>query len=69
VQIAAIRRLTGAQRVELAVRMSEDARAITAAGIRARHPGWSDVRVRRELLVRIYGTELVTRAWGPLGDE
>ena len=57
--------MSGEQRVELMVRMSEDARDITAAGIRMSHGDWSEKRVRRALLIRIYGADLVERAWGP----
>lgn len=53
-----------AERVVTAMRMSDDARAITEAGIRSRHRDWSDAQVRRELLSRIYGRDLVDRAWG-----
>lgn len=62
------RRLTGPERVRLAVEMSDDAREIAAAGVRHRHPDWSQERVRREVLIRIYGAELVDRAWGPVAD-
>lgn len=47
----------------MAVSMSEEAREITRAGIRFRHPDWDDAQVRRALLVRLYGAELVARAW------
>ncbi len=63
VQLDVIRRMTPDERVGAAVRMSEDARSIAVSGIRSRHPEWSEERVRRELLVRIYGEDLVERAW------
>jgi len=53
------------RRLEIAVQMSDDARDICVAGIRALHPAWTEGQVRRALLVRIYGAELVERAWGP----
>jgi len=65
IQLDVIRRMSGADRVRHAVTMSEEAREISVAGIRARHPGWSDRRVRRALLELMYGAELVARAWGP----
>ncbi len=52
------------KRVLVAAQMSEDARAVAAAGIRALHRAWPDAQVRRSLLVRIYGADLVERAWG-----
>jgi hypothetical protein len=36
-QLRCYRRVSGAQRVETAARLSEDVRAVTMAGIRARH--------------------------------
>lgn len=64
-QVAALRRMTPAERVRLAAVMSEESREITRAGIRARRPDWSEARVQRELLVRLYGADLVERAFGP----
>jgi len=36
-QLRCYRRMSGAQRVETAARLAEDVRAVTMAGIRARH--------------------------------
>jgi hypothetical protein len=49
VQLAAYRRMTPAQRAEIAVQMSEEARAVTEAGVRNRHPGWTAEQVRAEV--------------------
>jgi hypothetical protein len=38
--------------------MSEEARAISAAGIRHRHPDWTDEQVHEALLVLLVGGEL-----------
>lgn len=43
--------------------MSEEAREISLAGIRARKPHLSAEEARRELLVAIYGSEIVDGAW------
>ena len=69
IQQAVWRRMSPSERVDLAVAMSEDVREIASAGIRLRHPDWSDDRVRRALLERLYGTELVARAWGPAPEQ
>jgi len=61
--------MSPSERVDLAVAMSEDVRAIVSAGIRSRHPDWSDERVRHALIERLYGTELVARAWGPAPEQ
>ena len=65
VQLAVLRRKGRAERVRIAAAMSEEARELTMIGIRARHPAWTEEQVRRELLTRLYGAELVERAWGP----
>jgi hypothetical protein len=57
--------MTPGERVRAAFEMSEAAREITRSGIRARHPAWSRERVQYELLLRLYGADLVARAWGP----
>jgi hypothetical protein len=56
-QLEAYRRMTPQQRVELAFQMSEDLRAISLAGIRARHPELDEAAVAEEL-VRILHPEL-----------
>lgn len=67
-QIAIYQRMGPVRRVELAVAMSEDARAVALAGIRARHPGSPEAQALRELHRRILGEDLAARAW-PAGDE
>ncbi len=62
-QTAYYRRLTPSARVELARQMSEDARAITAAGIQHRHPEYSAEQVRHALLRLLLGDDLFHRAW------
>jgi hypothetical protein len=42
-----LRRMTPAQRLEKALELGELAREIHLAGMRARHPGLSDDKVRR----------------------
>lgn len=58
VQIEALRRLDGPTRLQMALRMSDDSREITLAGIRHRHPDWTDAEVHRELLRLLLGREL-----------
>jgi hypothetical protein len=57
-QMKVLRRLSGLERLELACRMSDDTRSVTLAGIRHRHPDWTDDALRRELLRRMLGAEL-----------
>ena len=60
-QLAIFRRMTGAERVAMAFEMSDSARALTEAGIRHRHPRWTDEQVRDELLARLLGRDLSTK--------
>lgn len=41
---------TGSERLRLAAELSDAARALAAAGIRERHPDWSDREVLLELV-------------------
>lgn len=50
--------MTGAERVALAFEMAEEAKAIAVAGIRARHPDWTDAEVGVEWLRLLHGDEI-----------
>ncbi|HEX8273073.1 MAG TPA: hypothetical protein VF615_10575 [Longimicrobiaceae bacterium] len=50
------RRMTGAERLRLAVEMSIAARELTLARLRAQHPEWSDRELKRELLRYAFGS-------------
>lgn len=69
VQRDILSRMTGPERVAMAAEMSESARALTAAGIRHRHPDWSEEQVHRALLTRLLGRRLANevRRSGPVG--
>jgi hypothetical protein len=60
VQVEALRRLDGSTRLEMALRMSDDSRAVTLAGIHHRHPDWTDDQVHRELLRLLLGRSMAT---------
>jgi hypothetical protein len=64
VHIAALRRLGAAARVELALRMSSEARRISVEGIRSRDPGVSEPEARLRMLRRVLGEELHAAAYG-----
>lgn len=53
-----IRGIGGPARLEMAFQMSDDSRAMTEAGIRHRHPDWSDERVHEALLALMLGEDL-----------
>ena len=58
VQLAIFRRMTGPERVAMAFEMSDAARGLAEAGIRHRHPDWSDERVQEALATQLLGPEL-----------
>ena len=62
-QAEVYRRLEAGARVRLALEMSEAARELTRAGIRARHPEYSDLEVEQALRRLILGDELYLKAW------
>lgn len=49
------RRFQPAERLEMAIEMSEFARDLTRAGLRSRHPELTPLEIERELTRRIYG--------------
>lgn len=61
-QYEVYRRMTPEKRVEVAVQMSEDARRITAAGLRARHPELSEVALDKRMLRVVLGDVLYAKA-------
>jgi hypothetical protein len=63
VQVRLYRSMTGAQRSELALRMSDDVRQIAAEGIRQRHPEYNDADVQRALVALLYGREIARGLW------
>jgi len=64
VQLAILRRLDGPTRLEMACRMSDEARAISHAGIRHRHPEWSEEQVHAALLELLLGSDLANEVIG-----
>lgn len=70
VQIAILRRMGPVKRLERALEMSDEARRITADGIRSRHPGYNEQQVRHALFRLTLGDKLFRAAWphAPLLD-
>jgi Rv0078B-related antitoxin len=52
-QIAALRAMTGQERLRLAQQLYWSARKMKTAGVRAQHPDWSDAQIEAEV-VRIF---------------
>lgn len=64
-QIAAYRRMSGSERLNIAFKLSLDVRALAAAGIRKRRPELTERQVAQELFRQIYGDELFLQVYPP----
>jgi hypothetical protein len=62
-QIEIYRRMGPEKRLALALRLSDEARAITRSGIRARHPEYSEEQVDQALRRLLLGDDLFQRAY------
>ena len=60
--------LSGAQRLELAARLSQGVRALAESGLRHRHPGASEQELRGLLAALVCGRAAAEHAFGPLPD-
>lgn len=56
IQLEIHRRLSGAERLQLAVEMSIMIRELAGARLRREHPGWTESELRRELLRYAFGS-------------
>jgi len=63
IQALVYRRMGPERRVRAAAEMSEDARRISAGGIRSRHPQYTDAQVRHALNRLVLGDALFAAAW------
>lgn len=50
IQLAVYRRMSGEQRLEIALQMSDSVRRLVADGVRYRHPEWNEEQVQREVV-------------------
>lgn len=60
-QRAGFRRLSGSERVALALQMSDEARALAADGVRHRHPDASEAEVEGAVRRLMLGDQLADR--------
>lgn len=58
-QLDVLRRVGGPRRLLMALQMSDEVRAVAEAGIRHRHPGWSDRQIHEALVDMLAGAEPV----------
>lgn len=63
VQTTVWRRMGPVRRLKTALKLSEDIRAVSAAGIRRRHPDYTPAQVRWALLRQQFGDELFGRVY------
>ncbi|MBV8205430.1 MAG: hypothetical protein JO041_01455 [Acidobacteria bacterium] len=57
------RRMTPAQRLEMALEMSEEVRGLALAGLRSRRPELTANELKRELIRLMYGLEIQRDSW------
>jgi hypothetical protein len=62
-QLEAWRRLGSERRLELAMALSDEIREVALAGIRKRHPAYSQERAVRALHRLVLGDMLVGKVW------
>ena len=62
-QLEAYRHMSGAERVQIAWRLSLAAREAAMAGIRRRHPEYSGEQVRQALFRLLLGEQLTRNVW------
>jgi hypothetical protein len=57
------RRMSPSRRLELALQMSDFVRGVVAAGVRSRHPDYTDDQVRLAVIRLTLGKELFDKAY------
>lgn len=62
-QTEAYRRMSGQERTQVMFRLNQLARQTAEAGIRARHPDYSEDRVRYALFRLLLGDDLTRKVW------
>lgn len=55
--------MTGAERLQVAFRLTALSRRATETGIRRRHPEYGDEDVRRALVRLLHGDDVARRVW------
>lgn len=62
-QVEIFRRMTGEQRLDMAFQLSHSTRALSAAGVRHRHPEYGDREVQLAVIRMMIGEELFREAY------
>jgi hypothetical protein len=63
VQLEAYRRMTPVQRLRIAFEMADSLRRLSAAGVRSRHPEYTEEQVRLAVIRLSLGEELFRKAY------
>ena len=66
---ALLRKMTPAQRLEAADRLSRSVRELALAGLRERHPAADETELRVRLTARLYGRDASRRVHGWVPDD
>lgn len=69
VQGEILRGFDGPERLAMALRMGDEARAVSLAGIRHRHPDWSETQAHHELLRVMLGPDLAAEVIDSRSDR
>ncbi len=69
VQLAIFRNMPLGRKAQLVAEAINTSRALTLAGLRARHPEAGPEELRRRLFGLELGEELATKVYGPLPEE
>jgi hypothetical protein len=57
------------RRLEMVDQLNQGVKLLAMAGLRERHPGESEAKLRRRLAGLLLGEELAVKAYGPLPEE
>jgi hypothetical protein len=68
VLLAIYRDMPASRKLALVEEANHRARLWAWSGLKSRHPGESEARLRRRLFGLELGEELATKVWGPLED-
>ena len=69
VLIELFRSASPARKIAMVLSANRTARVLALAGLRERHPGESPARLRRRLADLWFGSELASKAFGPLPEH
>ena len=66
IRLSALRAMSPAKRLSMAVGWSQSVREMSRAGLRRQFPNLSETEVQRHLSERLLGADLAAKVYGPL---